>query len=285
MVSLGLIAYSLFYFWTDGYADFKQGVYSEVNHIQNESPKKKQQLPIMDDSVQRWQAYSPEQTKQARLEARIQLDSLQHILNQQYSVMVNTDFRSDVVDLETMRRMYQRAGWLLTKIEWIDSQLSKGRQSPHPIDASASSVPPITENDSQSAAVPSSTQTSITIQSLAVNWLDEKGDPTEDASDARQIRGTVRLAGERASLPTGKLFITIVDPDGDVLLSQQGQSGKFEFQDHNEPYSLRLDAIALTQDGRDFSFSMHYDDFEDGKYTINLYGSGMLIGSRRFTLE
>ncbi len=284
MVSLGLIAYSLFYFWTDGYADFKQGVYADVNHIQNESPSKKLQKPIVDDSVQQWLTYSPAQIHQIRQETRKQLDSLQNRLNQHYSLIVDKDFRSDTDDLEIMRRMYLHASWLLTKIEWFDNQQGKENQHPRSIESSTTAETSSTAN-SQPAGEPSSASSPITMQSISVNWLDEKGGPTEEASDARQISGTIRLAGNMASLPTGKLFITIVNPDGDVILSKQGLSGKFEFQDNNEPYTLRLDAINLTQDGSDFPFSMNYDDFEDGKYTINLYGSGKLIGSRRFTLE
>ncbi|MFM7709421.1 MAG: hypothetical protein ACKO5C_00760 [Ferruginibacter sp.] len=281
--AFGVLIYSLFYFWVYGYTDF------EIMIQDKSLETKKPQSPtlsttlISDDSVVRWEKLPSTQAWHERDDAFVQIDSLQRqisLINIGLSKTQDATTRDST--LCDLIQLFQAISMRYEKIRHLERRLLVPASS-----AKNKQTSTVISNDSDFANEKLTEQDvpSINLMNARFSVYDEDDEQTIDADDAEYISGAMQLSGNRNALPTGNIFILVNNPDGDLMEDKEGDAGKFEFNGKKTDYSFKIKNVTLSESGAKVSFRFRSRDFEDGQYTVTVYGSGQLLGSFHFSLD
>lgn len=108
------------------------------------------------------------------------------------------------------------------------------------------------------------------------------------AGRVEMIRTCTRL-GENRITPAGKktIYLRIISPDGVVMESKTGAEGRFDFEGVSGKYSVKR---VIDYNNEAFELCIFYTVGEDkelpsGKYIVEMYESGSLIGKTDFDLK
>lgn len=102
------------------------------------------------------------------------------------------------------------------------------------------------------------------------------------------IRTCTRIAENKIS-PSGKktIYLRIISPDGVVMESKEGGDGRFDFEGVSGKYSVKR---VIEYNNEAFELCVFYTvsegiDLPSGKYIVEMYEGGSLIGKADFDLK
>lgn len=98
------------------------------------------------------------------------------------------------------------------------------------------------------------------------------------ASQTNEFSGSFELNIQSTETGSSKIFIVILAPDGRVLPNEVGKLGIFYSPTGNKSYSTALLFDALKDNHRTLQFSIPASSVQKGKYTMQIYHGGLLIG-------
>lgn len=283
LIAIGVLVYSLFYFWVYGYSDFETMIRG------NSLDKKKPQVPLLStilvsgDSIARWEKLSKEESLHERVYAFMLIDSIQQQINTLNAGLSRVqDSVSREAALLDIIQLYHAAGMHFEKIRHIERRLSA-----NPLSTERKQESPVshTKSDTGNEAIVTPASSSMHVMNVRVFAYDEEDDQTNDADKAEYISGSLQLSGSGNDLPTGNIFVMVKNPDGDLMEDKEGDSGKFEINGKNTAYSFKIKNVTFGESGASLAFRFRPRDFEDGRYTVNIYGAGRLLGTYHFSLD
>ncbi|MEO8720514.1 MAG: hypothetical protein ABI297_01570 [Ginsengibacter sp.] len=77
---------------------------------------------------------------------------------------------------------------------------------------------------------------------------------------------------------TNSIFVEVIQPNGKTLLNSSWQSGTFETNSGNKVYSALLHFDNIKDNKSRLQFSLESHNFQKGKYTMQIYHQGQIIG-------
>lgn len=102
------------------------------------------------------------------------------------------------------------------------------------------------------------------------------------------IRTCARIAENKISRPGKKtMYLRIISPDGVVMESKEGGDGRFDFEGVSGKYSVKR---VIDYNNEAFELCVFYTvtegiDLPSGKYIVEMYEDGSLIGKADFDLK
>jgi len=121
--------------------------------------------------------------------------------------------------------------------------------------------------------------------SVLVSHLSFKG-VTESDNNERETNiaaQTVKLTGSflLSAKPTNtstSIYVVIVKPDGNTLLNSSWQSGTFETSSGRQTYSALIHFDNVKDNNNRLQFTIDARNFQKGKYAMQIYHDGIMIG-------
>lgn len=115
---------------------------------------------------------------------------------------------------------------------------------------------------------------------------DELGLPIFKAKSVVKLKVDFKLLPNKVALVENKeVFLQIKDPSGSTIYDLSLGSGEFDFDGRQEYYTLKTDVLYDTK-GKDVSFVYQKGSpYTVGKYKVNVYCEGNLIGSGSFEMK
>ena len=101
---------------------------------------------------------------------------------------------------------------------------------------------------------------------------------TTIASQTNEFAGSFELNIKTAKNNSPKIFIVILQPNGKVLSDAGGKSGIFYTPEGDRKYSVALQFDILKDNHKRLQFSIETPSAQRGKYTMQIYHQGILIG-------
>ena len=81
------------------------------------------------------------------------------------------------------------------------------------------------------------------------------------------------------------IVVVVVQPDGSVLQKSAWESGSFETPEGKKIYSCKIRCETSRGENKQLNFSLTADKYLKGKYTMQIYHNGVLIGRMNKTLS
>ena len=115
---------------------------------------------------------------------------------------------------------------------------------------------------------------------------DELGIPIFKAKSVVKLKVDFKLLPNKVALVENKtVFLQIKDPSGSTIYDLSLGSGEFDFDGRQEYYTLKTDVLYDTK-GKDISFVYQKGSpYAIGKYKVNVYCEGSLIGNGSFEMK
>ena len=98
------------------------------------------------------------------------------------------------------------------------------------------------------------------------------------ASQTNELAGSFELNIKSTRSNSSKIFIVILQPNGKVLSNPGGKSGMFYTLEGDRKYSVALHMDVLKDNHKRLQFSIKTPSAQKGKYTMQIYHGGILIG-------
>lgn len=117
------------------------------------------------------------------------------------------------------------------------------------------------------------------LQLKAVMLLEGKEQETFEALQADEIRGIVELKNNFSSVKGADVYLVIIQPDGTVLKQSAWETGMFETNNGRKIYTQKLHFDYNKAEIKRLNFNITAGGLKKGKYIMQLYNSGVLIGS------
>ncbi len=126
---------------------------------------------------------------------------------------------------------------------------------------------------------PSSLFVANNLQLKAMMLLEDKEQETYEALQADEIRGVADVKNNFSSVRGADVFVVIIQPDGSVLKQSAWETGMFETNNGRKIYTQKLHFDYTKAEAKRLSFSITASGLKKGRYTMQLYNNGVLIGS------
>ncbi|MGN6532596.1 MAG: hypothetical protein ACTHK0_12705, partial [Ginsengibacter sp.] len=102
------------------------------------------------------------------------------------------------------------------------------------------------------------------------------------ASETNKLAGSFEI-NVKSQNTFAKIFVVIVQPDGKVLLNA-GSTSTFETASGKKGYTAVLTFDNQTDNHKRLQFSLNSDNLQKGKYIMQIYHEGIMIGRLEKTL-
>lgn len=118
----------------------------------------------------------------------------------------------------------------------------------------------------------------------AVHLNEGSATRTTLAAEADQFRGSFKLNILNDQDKSSSIYVVIMQPNGSVLLNTAWDSGTFVTPFGKKIYSAVLHFDVTKDNNKLVPFSIPADQFQKGKYTMQIYHNGKIIGTQKKTL-
>lgn len=135
-------------------------------------------------------------------------------------------------------------------------------------------------NKSAKAKTTSASSLPLLVSHLRFLGIGMKNDNERVTNIASQ---TVKLLGSfqinvKPQNPSTSIYVEIIQPNGKTLLNSSWQSGTFETTSGRKIYSALLHFDNIKDNKNRLQFSIDSHNFQKGKYTMQIYHQGIIIG-------
>ena len=100
---------------------------------------------------------------------------------------------------------------------------------------------------------------------------------TDIASQAVKLTGSFLISVKPNNNATS-IYVVIVQPNGNTLLNSSWQSGTFETSSGRQTYSALVHFDNVKDNNNRLQFSIDARNFQKGKYAMQIYHDGIMIG-------
>jgi hypothetical protein len=100
---------------------------------------------------------------------------------------------------------------------------------------------------------------------------------TSRASETKKLTGSFQLNIKPNNTSTS-IYVVVIEPNGTTILSSAGQAGTFETPSGSKFYSVLLHFDNKKDNKHRLHFSIESDNFQKGKYVMQIYHNGIMIG-------
>ncbi len=108
----------------------------------------------------------------------------------------------------------------------------------------------------------------------------------EETNEAEQTEKLVGSFTVKSNITSkADIVIVVVQPDGQVLQKSAWESGSFETGNGKKIYSCKLHCETSKGEPKQLNFSLTADRYMKGKYMLQIYHNGILIGKVNKTLS
>ncbi|HXR83081.1 MAG TPA: hypothetical protein VN722_02145 [Hanamia sp.] len=123
-------------------------------------------------------------------------------------------------------------------------------------------------------------QLPVLVSHLSFKGVTESDNNEKETNIAAQ---TVKLTGSflLSAKPTNNstsIYVVIVKPDGNTLLNSSWQSGTFETGSGRQTYSALIHFDNVKDNNNRLQFTIDARNFQKGKYAMQIYHQGIMIG-------
>jgi FtsZ-binding cell division protein ZapB len=289
LVTISFILISIWgYHYYFGNADTRQTVsQSAKTFATEEKDKNKDSLDYVLDSIVR---KSKDPTKNISDD---NTDSLDRTL--ELKILEYRKLKSDIIEILNKKTALNDTAIVNEKVSLLQRTIDELRERNNEIvsenEQLKETVKQLTTSKSPKEATVSSTQKRISKSShslpLLVSQLrfaaihvnkDDKN-VTSLASQTNRLEGSFEINIKPAKNNSPKIFIVILQPDRKVLINPAHKSGIFYTPDGNKKYSTSLQFNVKKDNHKRLYFSMVAPQpIQKGKYTMQIYHGGILIG-------
>ena len=106
---------------------------------------------------------------------------------------------------------------------------------------------------------------------------------TNIAAQTERLYGSFQLNVKPANT-NNAIYVVVIQPNGKTLLNSAWESGTFETKSGIEKYSTVLHFDNQKDNGNRLVFSIDSHNFQKGKYAMQIYHDGVMIGRLTRTL-
>lgn len=187
-------------------------------------------------------------------------------------------------ELETLRKIMRNYVVQIDSLDRLNQQLTKEKdQAVRQYRRASTQAAQLTkEKEKLTERVTLASKMDAT--GISVTPVNKRGKAAKKIKQMTQFVVNFRIA-KNITAPVGEktIYVRIQKPDDDVLVKSRGDVFPFEGKDIN--YSMKK---TVEYDGEEQAITMYWDIEEflsPGKYRVDIFADGNLIGSRSFTLE
>jgi hypothetical protein len=116
-----------------------------------------------------------------------------------------------------------------------------------------------------------------------ITLSDNKNSETHIASKTKKLTGSFQI-NVKPFNQTPEIYVIVIQPNGKTLYNSAIESGIFETKDGKKVYSALLH-FNNKENGKRLSFSIDEKHFQKGKYIMQIYHQGIMIGRLTKTLS
>jgi len=118
---------------------------------------------------------------------------------------------------------------------------------------------------------------------VAMTVTDENQAITNLAANTERLSGAFQI-NVKPENTTTEIYVVVIQPNGKTLFNAAWQSGNFETKSGRKVYSALLHFDNVKDNGKRLSFSIDSHNFQKGKYVMQVYHQGIMIGKLTRTL-
>jgi hypothetical protein len=112
---------------------------------------------------------------------------------------------------------------------------------------------------------------------LGIGMKNDNQRVTNIASQTVKLLGSFQI-NVKPNNPSTSIYVEIIQPNGKTLLNSSWQSGTFETTSGRKVYSALLHFDNIKDNKNRLQFSVDSHNFQKGKYTMQIYHQGIIIG-------
>jgi regulator of replication initiation timing len=112
---------------------------------------------------------------------------------------------------------------------------------------------------------------------LGIGMKNDNQRVTNIASQTVKLLGSFQI-NVKPNNPSTSIYVEIIQPNGKTLLNSSWQSGTFETTSGRKVYSALLHFDNTKDNKNRLQFSIDSHNFQKGKYTMQIYHQGIIIG-------
>jgi len=112
---------------------------------------------------------------------------------------------------------------------------------------------------------------------LGISMKNDNQRVTNIASQTVKLLGSFQI-NVKPNNPSTSIYVEIIQPNGKTLLNSSWQSGTFETTSGRKVYSALLHFDNTKDNKNRLQFSIDSHNFQKGKYTMQIYHQGIIIG-------
>jgi len=112
---------------------------------------------------------------------------------------------------------------------------------------------------------------------LGIGMKNDNQRVTNIASQTVKLLGSFQI-NVKPNNPSTSIYVEIIQPNGKTLLNSSWQSGTFETTSGRKVYSALLHFDNIKDNKNRLQFSIDSHNFQKGKYTMQIYHQGIIIG-------
>jgi len=200
---------------------------------------------------------NPNSTNKELTVARQKMNELEHIV---------MDLRSEKTALESEKKE------LSDRLEQVTGEVSGLQQNIKRLDA---------ENKTLSEKIKlASTFVASALHFTAVNVMADKEQETSLARKADKLVASFVLQNNFNEYMNAEVMIVITEPDGNVLQNSAWDSGSFETKSEGKKnYTRKMKFDYNKGEQKAIIFSWDVSAFQKGKYTLQIWHNGIMVGS------
>ena len=118
---------------------------------------------------------------------------------------------------------------------------------------------------------------------VAMTVTDDNQAITNLAANTERLSGAFEINVKPGNTTT-EIYVVVEQPNGKTLFNSAWQSGNFETKTGRKVYSALLHFDNIKDNGKRLSFSIDSHNFQKGKYVMQVYHQGIMIGKLTRTL-
>lgn len=118
---------------------------------------------------------------------------------------------------------------------------------------------------------------------VAMTVNDDNEAVTNIAAKTERLSGSFQV-NIKPSNTTPTIYVVVIQPNGKTLFNSAWQSGNFETQTGRKVYSALLHFDNIKDNQKRLSFTIDSHNFQKGKYIMQVYHQGIMIGKLTRTL-
>lgn len=299
LVSLILLLVSFVVLFIWGFAYYRQSAEPATIVVKDDLPNT---TKAVDDSLQRIYTSTVNKLNIALDSTRLDVDSVQlavdeklktfYALKDEINLLIATkNSNKDIANarqqlaqlqqkIDDWRRKYTDVADENKRLNFLLQQLTDNLDKPQPVvlqKEAAEARQPVPSL--KKAEESSSLFVANNLQLKAMMLLDDKEQETFEALQVDEIRGVAEVKNNFSSVRGADVYVLIIQPDGSVLKQSAWNTGMFETNNGRKIYTQKLHFDYTKAELKRLNFTISTSGLKKGKYTLQLYNNGVLIGS------